>query len=1161
VRFGELVLERYGDYEELRVPLSAGGLNVIYGPNEAGKSSCLNAITDFFFGIPQNSSYGNRYGYRAMRIRATLLLPDGRRLNLCRRKGYQNTLSDENGRNVDESILRRLLHDVERERFSTLFGLGHEDLRTGGRNLLKAEGDVGRLILEAGGGLRRVIERIEKLEKEADGLFASRRSTERRFYKLYDEFRAASEEAKQGMLTFETYQQAQQVLKQAESRYQQNTQDRAALEKRKSERERANRVMPLLRQLDQIEQEIETYADVSQLRPAFATEVQETLAARRQAEEVLEEVANHCRVLERKIRDLPIDQSLLNVEAEVRTISEKATHVKSEWESRPNRERELAEQQAKLLPLRGLLNIEPDADLKKHVPPADARENARQLANRGRSLGEQISSLEQRIKEGRLELGSLSEEQQRLRDKGFDRAIPVQLSSANALLRLCREAESSHDRAAEIEVEISRYLNTWGFPEIEALRNFSCPDPDVVEAEIRRREELERKLGTDVENLRQAKEKLLLAEKTIERLQAAGQVPTDAAIDHVRLERKSAWDPIRSAYLSDAPETLCSIAMPERKSNVNRFEDRTEEADRLADRKSAEAQRLTDLAAAEKDRDDAVITIGSLERACEEWGEMLASEVMRFEQTWPQAVQKESVLTKLKQLIRNRATTLQQAAEASRLRQEGGERQAEADRGTATLAQAEADLRITSAPESGIHARIRVLELANQAYREGHSQWLQNSAKHEQLERQLVKARTDLADIKEKFTQWQEGWQDSMQRLRLPPASPIEFVEELLREWPQAQTSVALIENIEHRLDQFKHDHDDLAKGIAAISPPLSFRLPDDPVAAAEMLRQRLDEARELEAQRRTLLTQKAEADEDHGRKQQRVDELNRTVLQLCEEANVDRTTLMVAASRLQSLIQIRQSYARKLEEMRAAGDGKSIEELRAECEGLDADGLRAELEEIRNERERLDQEIQQAYAGIKARERELQEFTAAAGINAAEARRQSAAAEMRAVTERYLEIKLAQTLLNQAIDRLREERQNPLLARAGELFKQATRGSYIGIVTDIDERGVPVVVGKRPAGGEIPVEVMSDGTRDQLFLSFRIASVEQYCSQSGPIPFIADDLLVHFDDVRSAAAVELLADLGCHTQVLLFTHHRAVRDMAEAVLKTDTFAITDLPA
>jgi uncharacterized protein YhaN len=179
--------------------------------------------------------------------------------------------------------------------------------------------------------------------------------------------------------------------------------------------------------------------------------------------------------------------------------------------------------------------------------------------------------------------------------------------------------------------------------------------------------------------------------------------------------------------------------------------------------------------------------------------------------------------------------------------------------------------------------------------------------------------------------------------------------------------------------------------------------------------------------------------------------------------------------------------------------------------------------------------------------------------MNATVAERERAAAEMRQVIDRYMEVTLARALLEAAVAQLRNEQQNPLLSRAGELFGLTTRGAFSGIGADVDDKGVPVVIGKRASGGDVGISQMSDGTRDQLFLAFRLASVEHYCAAAEPLPFIADDLLVHFDDERSAATLELLAEVGKRTQVLLFTHHRSVRDMAKVLVNESKAAVLDL--
>jgi uncharacterized protein YhaN len=48
------------------------------------------------------------------------------------------------------------------------------------------------------------------------------------------------------------------------------------------------------------------------------------------------------------------------------------------------------------------------------------------------------------------------------------------------------------------------------------------------------------------------------------------------------------------------------------------------------------------------------------------------------------------------------------------------------------------------------------------------------------------------------------------------------------------------------------------------------------------------------------------------------------------------------------------------------------------------------------------------------------------------------------------------------------------------------------------------------------------------------------------PLPFVVDDVLVQFDDQRSAAALRILGQLSDRTQVLFFTHHDHLIAIAE---------------
>ena len=68
----------------------------------------------------------------------------------------------------------------------------------------------------------------------------------------------------------------------------------------------------------------------------------------------------------------------------------------------------------------------------------------------------------------------------------------------------------------------------------------------------------------------------------------------------------------------------------------------------------------------------------------------------------------------------------------------------------------------------------------------------------------------------------------------------------------------------------------------------------------------------------------------------------------------------------------------------------------------------------------------------------------------------------------------------------------------------------------------------------------------DQLWFSLRLGAIEDAVRHRGALPVVVDDVLVNFDDERTLAALHALAELGKSTQVLLFTHHARVAELAE---------------
>lgn len=91
------------------------------------------------------------------------------------------------------------------------------------------------------------------------------------------------------------------------------------------------------------------------------------------------------------------------------------------------------------------------------------------------------------------------------------------------------------------------------------------------------------------------------------------------------------------------------------------------------------------------------------------------------------------------------------------------------------------------------------------------------------------------------------------------------------------------------------------------------------------------------------------------------------------------------------------------------------------------------------------------------------------------------------------------------------------------------------------------------------PTDGMNEGTTDQLYLALRIAAVEHLIDQGIKLPFLADDLFVNFDDDRAAAGFRVLAELAGKTQVLFFTHHAHLSDVASQALAPHRLSVCGL--
>src|SRR5687767_13660087 len=158
MRLLRLDLIAFGPFAGSAIDFAGGkGLHVVYGPNEAGKSSTLRALRAALFGFPHQTSDDFLHSYANLRVGATVQSSDRRTLSFIRRKGAKNTLLATDGQMpLPDDALRPFLGQIREDEFFSMFAIGHNELRAGGQEVLKGQGRLSELLFMTAAGLPRL---------------------------------------------------------------------------------------------------------------------------------------------------------------------------------------------------------------------------------------------------------------------------------------------------------------------------------------------------------------------------------------------------------------------------------------------------------------------------------------------------------------------------------------------------------------------------------------------------------------------------------------------------------------------------------------------------------------------------------------------------------------------------------------------------------------------------------------------------------------------------------------------------------------------------------------------------------------------------------------------------------------------------------------------
>ena len=314
MRIDELRLMAFGPFTDLALDLSGGrqGFHLIYGANEAGKSSALRALRYLLYGIPERSTDNFIHPYSKMRLGAAIRSSKGQVFEFVRRKGRVNTLrTADDDSLLEETDLQQYLSGVNADLFVTMFGIGHEDLVQGGQDIIRGGGEVGRLVFSAGSGIVNLREIQNEIQEKADQLFRPS-GQKQKINATLGQLKNNRKELREAQLPGQEWVKHDEALRAALTRKDIVETELILQQKKLSRLQRIREALPLIAKRRELTEELKNFASAVLLPQDFPEKRRELLTALGIAEKGKTQALNNIESTEHVISELDIIPGLLD---------------------------------------------------------------------------------------------------------------------------------------------------------------------------------------------------------------------------------------------------------------------------------------------------------------------------------------------------------------------------------------------------------------------------------------------------------------------------------------------------------------------------------------------------------------------------------------------------------------------------------------------------------------------------------------------------------------------------------------------------------------------------------------------------------------------------------------------------------------------------------
>ena len=1194
-----MIIERldliaHGRFNQVSLDLSAGPrrFHIVYGANESGKSTTLRAIGDLLFGYPTQSFDAYRFQYRDLRVGGRLIEPETSTVLDCvRRKGISNTLSAKEGGTPNaaecDRMLGAMLQNITREVFQQQYGITRDDLVAGGSQIIHGAGDLGEILFSAGAGFDSLKALRSNIKENLKAIYNDRRNANSRIRELLAQWVSLKNELQAQSLPPRQYVETRDKLDLANRLVKTLTESLSAARREHASLSTMKQALPSVISRRRYLAEIQPLRSTVLLDQGFSDSrrsVNDQWIVATQRSKSLTESAGR---LKQQISEIDVEDIWIDHQTAIeRLVNDVSAHRQSVIFCGETQTK-IAQLCDEVADLSNHLGIDDAAgDVPVHGLATAAREELMTLANQSSGVNLEVTGAQARHNQAATNLrrleSTLASGETPISRAVLEEAIrhvgnPQALVTAKS--RAVNEVTSARDDA---NTQLDRLFGFVGT--LEEAMSLAIPNAETLKAMAGEIEQTTRQFNTCRDAAGTAGKKVEAVDRRLHQTKANVAVPSNDEFDAIRLGRDTLIDSLLSCTMSNEHFGHAdALQLKQQIESLDRFHELRHQHHDILLRMESDTNELIaakELAqSANQSCDDAQAWCARLNHDWTTlWREIgvkagPVDEMRNWFSIHLGVIAAGNELDAARRRLQSAVDDIEQANTTLRAAMItcgkkpscmlvpaglGSDRTLFDDEDTIGDSQDDNALSLIS-----LHAEAFALSKALETIQQDHAKIVTQC---DLAKAEVSKSESDLSTAERKRQDWQKRWGAAIVPLRSLGRVLPESISTMLERVETIGRLRREIETLRFEADRSVASQTVFQNDVFRIYRTCTGKLStvDDDIFS---IIGRLDTnvGQHTDAKKRLDLLrgnwQQTDREQECVNDELQVIQRKRTAL--CREAQCERFEDLESCERRSDEFRALKEKLDEVEQnlVNFAG-GESLESFLTRAGAMDVHSIDEKMETLRLDIESLDASRIAAVESAAIMRGEFERMTGTETASDLRQKQQELLVKIRRDADEYGRLVIANEMLSKAIALYCQRNQGEVLSLASEYFSRLTCRQYVRLDVQPDDQDIPRLYAIESLEGKtVPAERLSCGAADALYLSLRIASLETQITSRRPVPLIMDDCLIQLDDGRASEAMAILSELSERTQIIMFTHHRHLVDLARDRLGANDYHLHELSA